>query len=275
MIRSVRVSRQVTKKQFGRQGRHVLGEMVRGCLPPLRGSAEPRAPFFLFSTQFIGVFGNPANKAAGGDAGESIAMTAPVVTGSPSLDKGERRKLFLPRYLFSAVLGWMLVSTLSSCVLAMAPRGCRGGGSWRRSGSLSAFGVILRRRGKLRVKNPRCALLPGLFVFRRVHPVYCTGTYLWHLAWNRALGLGSLSSLSIVRLWLWKLGCLSVAGASRSRRPPAHPIRSAFCLLLSGSKISMTAPVVVMPGSDSTMQFIMPRQFKKIRWVVRRFWFEI
>ena len=36
----------------------------------------------------------------------------------------------------------------------------------------------------------------------------------------------------------------------------------------------MTAPVVVTPGSDSTMQFIMPRQFKKIRWAVRRFWFE-
>lgn len=28
----------------------------------------------------------------------------------------------------------------------------------------------------------------------------------------------------------------------------------------------MTAPVVVTPGSASTMQFIMPKEFKKIRW---------
>lgn len=44
------------------------------------------------NTQFIGVFGNPANKIAGRDSGESIAMTAPVMTGSPSLDTGESRK---------------------------------------------------------------------------------------------------------------------------------------------------------------------------------------
>lgn len=36
---------------------------------------------------------------------------------------------------------------------------------------------------------------------------------------------------------------------------------------LPGAKISMTAPVVVAPGSASTMQFIMPKEYKTIRYV--------
>ena len=203
-------------------------------------------------------------------------MTAPVVTGSPSLDKGERGS-YLPRYVPVFGSSWMDAG-VNSVVL----RACYGTQGVQRRRKLAAVGLSLCLRGHFapptetaRQKPKDVLVLPGLFIFRRVHPVYCTGTFfLWHLAWNRALGLGSLSSLSVVRLLLWKLWCLSVAGASRSRRPPAPPIRSAFCLLLSGSKISMTAPVVVTPGSDSTMQFIMPRQFKKIRWAVRRFWFE-
>ncbi|CAN0204103.1 unnamed protein product, partial [Scytosiphon promiscuus] len=45
------------------------------------GSEDDR---FRTLAKFIGVFGNPANKAAGGDTGESIAMTAPVVTDGSS-----------------------------------------------------------------------------------------------------------------------------------------------------------------------------------------------
>ncbi|CAM9767623.1 unnamed protein product, partial [Ectocarpus fasciculatus] len=51
------------------------------------GSEDDR---FRTLAKYIGVFGNPANKVAGGNAGESIAMTAPVVTGDPAPDSGEK-----------------------------------------------------------------------------------------------------------------------------------------------------------------------------------------
>lgn len=57
------------------------------------------------------MFGDPANKVAGGDSGESIAMTAPVVTGSPSLDKGEREGA---SYSIVALwAGWVLTAEAS------------------------------------------------------------------------------------------------------------------------------------------------------------------
>lgn len=49
-----------------------------------------RPTVHAFLPQYIGAFGNPANKVAGGDSGESIGMTAPVVMGSPSLGAGEQ-----------------------------------------------------------------------------------------------------------------------------------------------------------------------------------------
>eukprot|EP00903_Cladosiphon_okamuranus_P012084 g11343.t2 len=57
------------------------------------GSEDDR---FRTLAKFIGVFGQPANKIAGGDAGESIAMTAPVVTGSPSLNTGSKISMTAP-----------------------------------------------------------------------------------------------------------------------------------------------------------------------------------
>ena len=50
------------------------------------------APALRRSQQYIGVFGSPENKAAGGDAPEAISMTAPVVVGSPSPDPGEEAR---------------------------------------------------------------------------------------------------------------------------------------------------------------------------------------
>lgn len=59
--------------------------------------------------------------------------------------------------------------------------------------------------------------------------------------------------------------------AHRGSRPPPPASLDPLPILVivfAGSKISMTAPVVVTPGSDSTMQFIMPKEFKKIRLVL-------
>ncbi|CAM9848869.1 unnamed protein product, partial [Hapterophycus canaliculatus] len=55
------------------------------------GSEDDR---FRTLAKFIGVFGNPANKASGSDAGESIAMTAPVVTDAGS--RGEAISMTAP-----------------------------------------------------------------------------------------------------------------------------------------------------------------------------------
>ncbi|CAM9891085.1 unnamed protein product [Ectocarpus sp. 6 AP-2014] len=57
------------------------------------GSEDDR---FRTLAKYIGVFGNPANKVAGGDAGENIAMTAPVVTGDPTPDSGKKISMTAP-----------------------------------------------------------------------------------------------------------------------------------------------------------------------------------
>lgn len=69
-------------------------------------SPPPPFPFSLTPTlkQYIGVFGNPANKVAGGDAGESIAMTAPVVTGDPTPDSGKMGHAAVARFFFPPLL---------------------------------------------------------------------------------------------------------------------------------------------------------------------------
>ncbi|CAM9869680.1 unnamed protein product [Pylaiella littoralis] len=51
---------------------------------------------FRTLAKYIGVFGKPANTAAGGGDGRSIAMTAPVVTGNPSLDQGTTISMTAP-----------------------------------------------------------------------------------------------------------------------------------------------------------------------------------
>lgn len=82
--------------------------LTQTIMPPTHST-----PLRARMKQYIGVFGKPANTAAGGGDGRSIAMTAPVVTGNPSLDQGDETKSAEPRIFFVTCL--LCLHPTSSC----------------------------------------------------------------------------------------------------------------------------------------------------------------
>lgn len=83
---------------LGKSGGYELRTYLSYVVAEVQASNEPGKEDDCFRTlaKYIGVFGDPANKIAGGESGEQISMTAPVVTGPPSLETGAKISMTAP-----------------------------------------------------------------------------------------------------------------------------------------------------------------------------------